>query len=94
MANFGKRVDIPGGKRRLRRNPVTIAGSASTLHGSSCILIENLCFSGAQVRGRELPMEGSEILLRRDDKAIHGRVAWADGDRRGIVFNGARRLGR
>ena len=91
MANFGKRTDVPGGRRRIRRNPVTISGTASSLHGSSCVLIENLCFSGARVRGRELPAEGSEILLRRDDKAIHGRVAWADGDRRGIVFNGARR---
>ena len=91
MASFGKRMDIPGGRRRIRRNPVTIHGTASSLQGSGCILIENLCFSGARVRGGNLPAEGCEILLRRDDKAIHGRVAWAVGDRRGIVFNGGRR---
>ena len=91
MANFGKRMDIPGGKRRIRRNPVSIRGTASTLFSSSNILIENLCFNGARVFGRDLPTVGREILLRRDDKAIHGIVAWADGDRRGIIFNGARR---
>jgi hypothetical protein len=91
MANFGKRMDIPGGKRRIRRNPVSIRGTASTLFSSSNILIENLCFNGARVYGRDLPTVGAEILLRRDDKAIHGTVAWADGDRRGIIFNGARR---
>ena len=32
-----------------------------------------------------------EAVTSRDDKAIHGRVAWANGDRRGIVFNGVRR---
>ena len=91
MASFGKRMDIPGGKRRIRRNPVSIRGTASTLFGSCNILIENLCFNGARVYGRDLPKEGAEILLRRDDKAIHGRIAWASGDRRGIVFNGVRR---
>ena len=91
MANFGKRMDIPGGKRRIRRNPVSIRGTASTLFSSSNILIENLCFNGARVYGRDLPTVGAEILLRRDDKAIHGIVAWADGDRRGIIFNGVRR---
>ena len=91
MASFGKRMDIPGGKRRLRRSPVSIRGMASTLFGSSNILIENLCFTGARIYGRDLPKAGSEILLRRDDKAIHGIIAWADGDRRGITFNAARR---
>ena len=91
MASFGKRVDGPGGRRRIRRRPVTIPASASSLTGSSCIIIEDMCLTGAWVIGRDLPREGSEILVRSGERAILGRVAWAHEDRRGIVFNGARR---
>ena len=91
MAGFGKRVDGPGGRRRIRRKPVSIPGSASSMDGSSCIIIEDLCLTGARVLGRDLPVEGSEILVRSGDRAVLGRVAWAREDRRGIVFNGARR---
>ena len=91
MASFGKRVDGPGGRRRIRRKPVSIPGSALSMDGSSCIIIEDLCLTGARVLGRDLPVEGSEILVRSGDRAVLGRVAWAREDRRGIVFNGARR---
>ena len=91
MASFGKRVDGPGGRRRIRRKPVSIPGSASSMDGSSCIIIEDLCLTGARVLGRDLPVEGSEILVRSGDRAVLGRVAWAREDRRGIGFNGARR---
>ena len=47
--------------------------------------------TGARVTGRDLPREGTEILLRRGDQALLGEVVWAAADRRGIVFNGARR---
>jgi hypothetical protein len=90
VASFGKRVDGPGGRRRIRRKTVSIHASASGIDGSRCVLIEDLCFTGARVRGRELPSQGSEILLRSGPRAILGRVAWERGDRRGIVFNGAR----
>jgi len=91
MAGFGKRIDGPGGRRRIRRKPVSIHASAATIDGTSCVLIEDLCLSGARVRGRDLPSEGIELLLRSGERAILGRVAWECGDRRGIVFNGVRR---
>jgi hypothetical protein len=91
MASFGKRVDGPGGRRRIKRRPVSVHAAVSGIDGSRCILIENLCFSGAGVLGRDLPPAGSEILVQSDGRALLGRVAWALGDRRGIIFNGARR---
>jgi hypothetical protein len=90
MASFGKRIDGPGGRRRIKRKPVAIHGSALSMRGSSCIIIEDLCLMGARVLGRDLPAEGSEILMRSGERAILGRVAWAREDRRGITFNGAR----
>jgi len=91
MASFGKRVDGPGGRRRIKRRPVSVHASVSGIDGSRCILIENLCLSGAGVLGRNLPPEGSEILVQSSGRALLGRVAWAHGDRCGIVFNGTRR---
>jgi len=91
MAGFGKRIDGPGGRRRIKRKPVSIHGSAVAMDRSMCVLIEDLCLSGARVRGRELPAEGSELLLRSGNRAILGRVAWERGDRRGIIFSGVRR---
>ena len=88
MASFGKRIDGPGGRRKIKRKPVSLHATAATMDGSRCILIEDLCLMGARVRGPELPAEGSEILLRSGDRAILGRVAWESGDRRGIVFGG------
>lgn len=93
MANFGKRVDGPGGRRRIRRRPVTILGSASTLDGQKPIIIEDLCLSGARVVGYDLPEIDAEILLKSAERAIAGRIAWSEGNRRGVVFNGARRPG-
>ncbi|HWJ38667.1 MAG TPA: hypothetical protein VNR86_07910 [Sphingomicrobium sp.] len=88
MASFGKRVDGPGGRRRIKRRRVSIQGWASTDEGSRSIIIENLCFGGARVLGHDLPAEGTQVLLRRTDRSIEGRIAWSDGDRRGIVFDG------
>jgi hypothetical protein len=90
MASFGKRIDGPGGQRRIKREKVSIPASASSIHGSRCIMIEDLCLSGARVRGRDLPLEGTEVLLRSGERALVGVVAWADADRRGIVFNALR----
>jgi hypothetical protein len=87
MASFGKRIDGPGGRRRIRRKPVSIPGSATARDGSRNVIIEDLCLSGARVLGRDLPIEGSEVLLRSGDRAILGRVAWSREDRRGIVFD-------
>lgn len=91
MASFGKRVDGPGGRRRIKRKRVSIPGSASSIDGSSCIIIEDMCLTGARLLGRDLPAEGTEVLVRSGDRAVLGRVAWAREDRRGIVFNGTRR---
>ena len=87
MAGFGKRIDGPGGRRRIKRKTVSIYGFASSVEGSRCILIEDLSLLGARVRGRELPSPGSEIRLKRGDREIAGRVAWEKGHRRGLVFN-------
>jgi hypothetical protein len=86
MASFGKRVDVPGGRRRIKRRPVHILGSATSMDGSKSVIVQDLCLLGARLVGRDLPQPGEEILLRARERAIIGRVAWADNDQRGMIF--------
>ena len=86
MSSFGKRVDVPGGRRRVNRREVAILGSAMTLEGSNSVVVEDLGPSGAKLVGRHLPAPGKEILLRTSEIAVMGRIAWADNDHRGITF--------
>jgi hypothetical protein len=92
MRKFGKRVDGVGGRRRIRRRPVSIQATGASLGDMARgLIIEDICFTGARVTGRNLPGEGTEILLRRGDRALLGEIVWAAADRRGILFSGARR---
>jgi len=86
MSSFGKRVDGPGGRRRIRRRPVHIQASATSAEGSKAVVVEDLCLIGAKLVGNDLPRPGEVILLRNGERAIHVRVTWANDDRRGIIF--------
>jgi hypothetical protein len=88
--SFGKRIDGPGGRRRIKRRPVHIRGSAMTDEGARSVVVEDLCLIGAKLVGHDLPAPGGEIVLRARERAIAGRVAWADQDRRGMIFGSAR----
>ena len=83
---FGKRVDVPGGKRRMKRRPVHILGSATTAAGVKPVVLADLCLLGARLLGRDLPPAGSEIMVHAHDRTIAGRIAWADENRRGVIF--------
>ena len=91
MASFGKRVDVPGGRRRIKRRAVRIFGSIETGQGLKLVVVKDLNLIGAKLTGRNLPAPGEEILLRSGDRAIAGRITWADRDRRGVIFAGARK---
>lgn len=88
MSTFGKRVDGPGGRRRSNRNSVRLLGSATTLQGSRSVLVEDLCPTGAKLTGRGLPQTGKEVLVRAGDLRAFGRVAWAESDQCGVMFEG------
>jgi hypothetical protein len=55
------------------------------------VVVEDLCLVGAKLVGHDLPPPGGEIVLRSGERVIAGRIAWADQDRRGIIFGGGRR---
>ncbi len=87
MHSFGKRVDIPGGKRREKRERVTLAGSATTLGGSRSVAISDLGLHGAKLSGRSLPQDGRQILLKVGEIEVMGEVAWSGEHDCGMTFD-------
>lgn len=87
MQGFGKRVDVPGGKRKVLRERVTLAGSATTLGGSRSVAISDLGLKGAKLSGRSLPADGKQILLKIGDIEVLGQVAWSGEHDCGMTFD-------
>ncbi|WP_265563316.1 PilZ domain-containing protein [Sphingomicrobium arenosum] len=50
------------------------------------VRLRNLSAEGALVEAEDLPVEGSELLFRRDGLSVPGRVAWCANGRAGIAF--------
>lgn len=72
--------------RRSRRANVLLAASIETSGAAIPVKLRNLSTEGALIEGDELPVEGSEVLFRRNDLALSGRVAWVDGKQAGVAF--------
>lgn len=86
MMAFGKRMDLPGGRRRARREPVVLAAAAVTLDHSQSVTIEDVCSTGARLRGRGLPPDGHEMLVSVGPIKVMASVAWSANDSCGISF--------
>jgi hypothetical protein len=84
---FGKRVDVPGGRRRVERERVVLAAAAVTLDKTRSVVVEDVCSSGARLRGRDLPASGQELLVKVGPVDVLASVAWSERDECGITFD-------
>jgi hypothetical protein len=84
---FGKRMDVPGGRRASPRQQVVLTGSAVMLDRAQAIIVEEVCSQGAKLRGRNLPQHGEELLVKIGAMEVFGSVAWSCGDSCGISFD-------
>lgn len=50
------------------------------------VTLRNLSSDGAQVEGKQVPVEGSELLFRKGDLALAGTIIWTKGKQAGIRF--------
>ena len=73
--------------RRGRRSNVFLAASIEVSGTVIAVKLRNLSSQGALIEGEGLPVEGSEILFRRKDLSVKGRVAWVQERQAGIAFN-------
>ena len=87
MPTFGKRVDIPGGRRRSTRKAVVLAASALGFNRSISVLVPDLCHFGARLQGRDLPAEAERLLINFGETGLFATVAWCTRDECGIVFD-------
>lgn len=72
--------------RKSKRANVLLMASLELSGTSTPVRMRNLSSNGALVEGEDLPVEGSELLFRKGDLAIKGRVVWTSDRHAGIVF--------
>lgn len=72
--------------RRQRRSNVLMAAALELSGASLAVKLRNLSADGALVEADKLPVEGSEVLFRRNELAMPARVVWVRGGRAGISF--------
>ncbi|HET9866878.1 MAG TPA: PilZ domain-containing protein [Nitrospira sp.] len=86
MLQFGRRVDGLSGRRRRVRQPVILAASAMSIDRSRSVLVADLSPSGAKLLGRDLPNEGSEVLVAVGSQDSFATIVWRNDDGCGIEF--------
>ena len=73
--------------RRSRRSNVLLAASIELSGAVVPVKLRNLSTEGALVEGDNLPVEGSEVLFRRNDLSVTSRLAWVHENQAGVAFN-------
>ena len=86
MAMFGRRVDVPGGQRRAKRETVVLAASAVGIGRSNSVAVPDISQVGARLQGQDLPRRGERLLMRFGETSLFATVAWSGRDQCGIVF--------
>ena len=72
--------------RRSRRSNVLLSASIEFSGTSIPVKLRNLSSEGALIEGDKLPVEGSEVVFRKSELSIPGRIAWVEGKRAGLGF--------
>ena len=72
--------------RRSRRSHVLMAASIETAGAAMPVKLRNLSTEGALVEGDALPAVDSDVVFRKNELQLMGRVAWVTGRRAGIAF--------
>ena len=72
--------------RRSRRSNVLLSASVELSGLSFPVKLRNLSSEGALIEGDRLPVEGAEVLFRKAELGVAGRIAWVEGKRAGLAF--------
>ncbi len=63
-----------------------LSASIELSGASLSVKLRNLSSQGALIEGDKLPVEGSEVIFRKADLSLAGRIAWVEGKRAGLAF--------
>ena len=72
--------------RRSRRSNVMLTASIEAFGNAIPVKLRNLSTEGALVEGKNLPLEGSKVMFRRNELGVDSHVAWVLGDQAGVAF--------
>ena len=72
--------------RQSRRSNVLLAASIEAMGAVIPVKLRNLSVEGALIEGQGLPVEGSEVLFRRNELSVSSRVAWVHENHAGVAF--------
>ena len=72
--------------RNSRRSNVLLAASIEVSGAAIPVKLRNLSTEGALIEGEGLPVEGSEVVFKRNQLSVAGRVAWVLGTQAGVAF--------
>ena len=72
--------------RRSRRSQLLMAATLEISGRALGVKLRNLSADGARVEGDQLPIEGTDLMFRKGELAVAGRVIWSKGRQAGISF--------
>lgn len=73
--------------RRTRRSNVLLSASIELSGASLPVKLRNLSSEGALIEGDKLPVEGAEVIFRKAELNLSGRIVWVAGKRAGLSFS-------
>jgi hypothetical protein len=73
--------------RRSRRSNVLLAATIEAFGKAIAVKLRNLSTEGALIEGKNLPLEGSRVLFKRNELAVDSHVIWVLGDQAGVAFD-------
>lgn len=85
MAEFGKCTG--GGRRGKKREAAPLIALLTTRHRSHSAVLIDVSVSGTRVRGDDLPVVGSELIMSAEKVKTFGTVRWHSGTDCGVEFD-------
>lgn len=73
--------------RRSRRSQVMLSASIEQVGSPRPVTLRNLSAEGALIQSDDLPQVGSQVMFRRAELTVRGRVVWVEGRFAGIAFD-------
>ena len=85
--SFGKRVDVPGGRREKPRANIRLSVSLHAIDCSHPVTLLDLSRTGAKMSMPEPMHRGQQVWLKTDTVQLFGFVCWVRGQTCGIRFD-------
>lgn len=85
--NFGKRVDVPGGRREEPRADVRLSVALQAVHCSHPVTLLDVSSTGARMTMPEPMYRGQQVWLKTETLHLFGFVCWVRGRNCGVRFD-------